>query len=79
MSIKKQVVRCFGVADSIFAGHPSEEAEALKLLNTCFKKGIRLAEVEAEVQEFFKAKPASAAHIKKQISRVRKKMSPWLG
>lgn len=79
MSIKKQVSKCFGIEDGIFSGHPSEEAEALKLLNTCFKKGIKLADIEAEVTAFLKTKPANAAHIKKQISRVRKYFSAWLG
>jgi hypothetical protein len=78
MSIKKQLGKCFGIADGIFAGHPSEEAQALALLNTCFKKGVSLKEVEAEVTTLLKAKPANASHIKKQISRVRKRFAPWL-
>lgn len=79
MSIKKQVSKCLGIEDGIFAGHASEEAEALKLLNTCFKKGIKLAEIEIEVISLLKAKAAKAAHINKQISRVRKYFSAWLG
>ena len=79
MSIKKQVAKCFGIADGIFAGHPLEATESLKLLNKCFKDSITLNEVESEVQTFLKAKPANAAHIKRQLSRVRKYFSPWLG
>jgi hypothetical protein len=78
MSIKKKVAKCFGIVDDVFAGHPSDEAEALALLNHCFKKGIPLSDVEAEVTAFLKAKPANAAHIKKQLTQVRKFFSPWL-
>lgn len=78
MGINKKIQRCFGIEDGIFASHPSEELEALNLLNHCFKKDVPLSEIETEVTAYLKAKPASAAHIKKQIMRVRERLGPWL-
>ena len=73
-----QIARCFGEADGVFAGHPSDEEYAWGLLEHCRKNGISLNNVLDEAEVFLNTKTKDEAHIKKQLAKIKEKFSPWI-
>lgn len=80
-----RIPACFGTADSVFAGHHSEESQAIDLLRQCYAEGVTLDELLKEVEKYLLHKhpvPADKQlfneHIATQLKRVHERFSPWL-
>jgi hypothetical protein len=78
MSFDRELPRCFGVADRIFAGHPSDEDAAFEWLKSLRKRHIGWKAARAQIREYLKSKNARRAHIQEQVKRARLRLKPWL-
>ena len=76
MTWKNEIQMCFGLADRRFAGHPSDQQRAYKVLGELLEKNISMAEVEKELRDFLSGNPS--LHVDEQIARVRLFYAAWL-
>lgn len=72
------VAGCFGSTDLIFAGHPSDEERAFKLLSECRHDNVGWSALEAELRKYLVSNKAGSSHINNQIEKAEKVMKPWL-
>lgn len=86
---KDMIGGCFGSADKIFAGHPSDRERAIDLLQECDKNAVTLATLSQEVENYlknsldFNSKDAKTQqhmqkHINKQLNNIKEKFEHWL-
>ena len=77
MSWQDRVVRCFGVVDCVFAGHPMDEGQAKELIKEAKQAGASFEDFEKEVvwhcYKELKVSPNHLSlkeHIDKQVNRL---------
>ena len=86
---KDRIAGCFGSADKIFAGHPSDRERAIDLLQECDKNAISLATLLQEVESYLKdsldfnsqasdVQQNMQKHINEQLNNVKEKFEDWL-
>ena len=86
---KDMIVGCFGSADKIFAGHPSDRERAIDLLQECDKNAVSLATLSKEVESHLKnsldfnsqtieVQQNMQKHIDKQLNNIKEKFEHWL-
>ncbi len=76
MNWKTELQQCFGLSDRRFAGHPSDQRHAHKVLGYLIQENIGMDEVEAEVRRFLSTNPK--LHADDQVDRVRLFFKAWL-
>ncbi|WP_159079872.1 hypothetical protein [Methyloceanibacter sp. wino2] len=69
---------CFGSADGIFAGHPSDEKRAFKLLTSLRERHIGWKAARRQLSLYLDSKGAGADHKREQLKRARRMLKPWL-
>lgn len=86
---KDMIAGCFGSADRIFAGHPSDKERAIDLLQKCNKDSISLSSLIQEVENYLKDNLDFNAqtteiqnnmqnHINGQLQDIKEKFEHWL-
>jgi hypothetical protein len=73
---EKKVPSSFGIADVIFAGHPSEEKQAKEAIKEAKNAGATFEDFEKEMvwhcYRKFTAPEMLQEHLKKQVARAKK-------
>jgi hypothetical protein len=70
--IRTRIGGCFGTADGIFAGHPSDEKRAKDLRKLASNNNLTLQEVREIALSYLYGKGYIAEHISKQMDKVNK-------
>ncbi len=68
--LRTRIGVCFGVADGIFAGHPSDEQRAKELRKMASDNKITLREIREISLGYLHGRGYVWDHIKKQIEKV---------
>lgn len=76
--IRQRIGGCFGSADGIFAGHPSDEERAKELRNLAADNHISLGEVQEIVLGYLYRKGFFEEHVKDQFENATKLFSKKL-
>lgn len=71
-TLRTRIGSCFGTADGIFAGHPSDEQSAKELRKLAFDNKIKLIEIREIALGYLFGKGYVGPHIKEQIEKVDK-------
>jgi|HubBroStandDraft_1064217.scaffolds.fasta_scaffold3008329_1 hypothetical protein len=74
----KQLEGCFGGADGIFAGHPSDESRAFAWLTSLRRRNVGWAAARKQIRKYLKSRNARPAHITQQVRRARRYLKLWL-
>ena len=86
---KDMIGGCFGSADKIFAGHPSDRERAIDLLQECDKNAVSLSSLLQETEIYLKdsldfnsqtpdIQQNMQKHIDEQLSNIKEKFEHWL-
>ncbi|HTY49868.1 MAG TPA: hypothetical protein VMB48_09275 [Steroidobacteraceae bacterium] len=78
MAWDRDVPGCFGAVDLIFCAHPVDEERAFEWLADLRRRKVSWKAARAQLQEFLGSRTRSAAHIRRQLSRARTMLKPWL-
>ena len=70
--LRQRIGGCFGTADGIFAGHPSDEGRAKELRKIAEDTKITLQEIKELTLGYLYGRGYHGDHIKEQISKVTK-------
>lgn len=68
--LRLRIRGCFGTADGIFAGHPSDEEAAKELRKIAFNNKIKLVEIQELVLGYLFERGYVGPHIKEQLNKV---------
>lgn len=69
MSWKQLISGCFGSASLSFAGHPSDRARAITMMETAHAQGASEQDVADELVVFLNVRNASSSHIQRQLDK----------
>ena len=86
---KDMIAGCFGSADKIFSGHPSDQDRAIDLLQECSKNGVSISALIEETEKYLKdsldfnsqtqeVQQHMQKHINEQLQNVKEKFEPWI-
>lgn len=70
--LRQRIGGCFGTADGIFAGHPSDEERAKELRKMAADNKITLREIRELALGYLHGRGYQGDHIKEQIEEVTK-------
>ena len=71
-TLRQRIGGCFGTADGIFAGHPSDEERAKELRKLAFDNKITLQEIRELTLGYLHGRGYYGDHIKEQLEEVTK-------
>jgi len=61
----------FGSVDKHFAGHPSDQARARRMLKKAMDAGAKWDDIESEARKYLADKGCLQTHVEEQIAKMR--------